>query len=692
MGASVGRLADRSPNFGYLSAYEPLLATCGAAAEAYVYSDPNAALFKARLFGETLATYLVRRIGVSVQGTRQVDRVRALAREGVLAPEIRTWMDWLRDTGNRAVHNSYADVRDALRAVEYCFNLGDWLHRAQRPDDTAHRVFVPPREPVDPDAVPSPLPERDQRDLAALNEQIELYERRLTDARLRFDDTDRLERERRARAEAEAELARAATAQEALQRVVEELNAEVDRLRPAFAEAAAEPLSTADRDEFVESAQRAARPPLTEAQVRSEIDRLLSAAGWVLQDVNELNLYGGTGVAVREVSTAAGRADYLLYVDRRLVGVLEAKREGADLSTARDRPTGMPTASPRPSRCRRGARRCPSSTSPTGTSSAFVNLLDPDPRVPAGLRRAPARNDRALDARGRAGPRPADAQGATARPARNTARQDPLRPAQIEAVKGLERSLARDDPRALIQMATGAGKTYTVVASSYRLLKHARATRVLFLVDRNNLGRQATVEFANYVTPDDGRRFTDLYRAATGRCRDAGVGQRRGQHNPAVWKTLTGEPVLDVDDDDPALDRYDLVESPVEVSYNAELPPEAFDLIVVDECHRSIYGRWRAVLEYFDAHIVGLTATPVGADLRLLPPEPGQRVHVRAGGRGQGQRRLRRLPDPYGDRRARRVDPGRDRRAGPRPQDPERAVPAAGRATSTTRPPSSGAR
>ena len=612
MGASVGRLADRSPNFGHLSQYEPLLATCGAAAEAYVYNDPNAALFKARLFGETLATYLVRRIGVSVHGDRQVDRIRALAREGVLAPEIRTWMDWVRDTGNRAVHNSYADVRDALRAVEYCFNLGDWLHRAQRPDDSTHRVFVPPREPVEPGVASGPLPERDQRDLAALNQQIVLYERRLTDARLRFDDTDRLERERRARAQAETELARAAAAQAALQRAVEELNAEVERLRPAFADAAAEPLSTAARDDFVESAQRAARPPLTEAQVRSEIDRLLTAAGWVLQDVNELNLYAGTGVAVREVSTGAGRADYLLYVDRRLVGVLEAKREGGDLSTAQgqaDRYAHGLTVAQQVSAWR---APLPFQYVSDGNEFRLVNLLDPDPRsrrvfalhqpetIARWMREADQDPDRpTLRARLRDLPgTPLD--------------EDPLRPAQIDAVRGLERSLARDDPRALIQMATGAGKTYTVVASSYRLLKHARATRVLFLVDRNNLGRQATVEFANYVTPDDGRRFTDLYPvqrlAGAGMLDSASVVVSTIQR---VWKTLTGDPVLNVDDDDPALDEYDLVESPVEVSYNGELPPEAFDLIIVDECHRSIYGRWRAVLEYFDAHIVGLTATPV---------------------------------------------------------------------------------
>ena len=610
MGAPVGLLADRSPNFGHLSSYEPLLASCGAAAEAYVYTDPNAALFKARLFGETLATYLIRRIGVSVHGDRQVDRIRALARDGVVTPEIRNWFDWVRDTGNRAVHNSYADVRDAFRAVEYCFNLGDWLHRAQRPDDTAHRVFAPPRDPVEP-GLSAPLPAGDQRNLAALTEQIALYEQRLTDARLRFDETDRLERERRAREEADAELARAAEAQASLQRAVDELNAEIEQLRPAFTAATPKPLSAVDRDEFVESAQRAARPPLTEAQVRTEIDRALTAAGWVVQDASEMNLHHA-GVAVREVSTAAGRADYMLYVEEKLVGVLEAKREGAALSVAPRLAARSGGGRPRAQQVTAWRVPLPFQYVSDGNEVRFVSRLDPDPRSrrvfavhrPETVARWMREAEEAPDSptlRARL----AELRGVPLDPA-------PLRPAQVDAIEGLERSLGRDDPRALIQMATGAGKTYTVVASSYRLLKHAGAIRVLFLVDRNNLGRQTTIEFANYVTPDGGRRFTDLYPvqrlAGAGMLDSASVVVSTIQR---VWKTLTGQAVPDVDDDDPALDRYDLTDNPVEVSYNADLPPEAFDLIVVDECHRSIYGRWRAVLEYFDAHIVGLTATPV---------------------------------------------------------------------------------
>jgi len=185
-----------------------------------------------------------------------------------------------------------------------------------------------------------------------------------------------------------------------------------------------------------------------------------------------------------------------------------------------------------------------------------------------------------------------------------------LRPAQIEAVTGIERSLAEQRfDRSLVQMATGAGKTFTAVTSSYRLLKHGGFRRVLFLVDRNNLGDQTLREFQNYATPDDGRRFTELYNVD----KLTGAGMVGSSHVvistiQRVYAALRGQQVADVDD--PNVDDF-TPDAPVEVVYNAQMPPEAFDLVIVDEAHRSIYGVWRGVLEYFDAHVVGLTATPV---------------------------------------------------------------------------------
>src|SRR5699024_9792489 len=325
-----------------------------------------------------------------------------------------------------------------------------------------------------------------------------------------------------------------------------------------------------------------------------------------------MNLTAAQGVAVREVSTAVGRADYLLYVDRCLVGVIEAKREGADLTAAQAQAARY--ASGLTNSQMLSARRAtlPFQYVCDGNETRFFNDLDPDARS----RRLFAIQQPATLARWitEAGE---DQQAPTLRARlrrlpRTFLDNGPLRPAQERAIKGLEASLAKDDPRALIQMATGAGKTYTVVAEIYRLIKQARANRSMFLVDRNNLGRQARTEFSNYRPPDDGRKFTELY----------GVDQLSGAQMfdsskvvistiQRLWMALTGREVPAPDTDDSALDRYDLIDGPAEVAYNPDLPPEAFDFIVVDECHRSIYGKWRAVLEYFDAHLIGLTATPV---------------------------------------------------------------------------------
>ena len=184
-----------------------------------------------------------------------------------------------------------------------------------------------------------------------------------------------------------------------------------------------------------------------------------------------------------------------------------------------------------------------------------------------------------------------------------------LRAAQFDAVANIEKSLAaQTHSRSLVQMATGAGKTRMAVTESYRLIKYGGFDRVLFLVDRNNLADQTLREFRDYTTPNDGRRFTDLYNVD--KLTSAGmIGSSKVVISTIqrVFSVLRGNEVAE--DDDPDVDEF-TPDAPVEADYSPSLPPEAFDLIIVDECHRSIYGVWRSVLEYFDAHILGLTATP----------------------------------------------------------------------------------
>lgn len=348
-----------------------------------------------------------------------------------------------------------------------------------------------------------------------------------------------------------------------------------------------------------------------EARARKLIDEQLNAAGWLVQDRKDLNLFAGPGIAVREVIMAAGhgRVDYLLYVDKKVVGVIEAKPVGTTLSGVEWQSamyaTGLPEAHVK--RAITIAGRLPFVFEASGTETHFTNGYDPSPRArrifaipqPTTLARRvreAAENPNAPTWRARVHDVP-------------DLDRSSLRPAQIDAVEGVERSLREQRfSRSLIQMATGAGKTYTAVTEAYRLLTYGGFNRVLFLVDRNNLADQTFAEFQNYRAPGDGRRFTELYPVAklssAGMLASSSVVISTIQR---VHRVLQGK---EVDDrDDPGIDDF-VPDTPVSVSYNPAMPPEAFDLVIVDEAHRSIYGVWRGVLEYFDAHVVGLTATP----------------------------------------------------------------------------------
>ncbi|MCG3224330.1 MAG: DEAD/DEAH box helicase family protein, partial [Candidatus Heimdallarchaeota archaeon] len=187
-----------------------------------------------------------------------------------------------------------------------------------------------------------------------------------------------------------------------------------------------------------------------------------------------------------------------------------------------------------------------------------------------------------------------------------------LRECQVKAIKNLEQSFSEARPRALIQMATGSGKTYTAVSSVYRLIKYAKAKRVLFLVDRRSLGEQALREFEQYVTPDDGRKFKELYNIQLLKSNALDkISKVTITTIQRFFSMLKGEEDIDEDLENQSLFTYSAGdESPIDIEYNSNIPIETYDFIIVDECHRSIYNKWRQVLEYFDSFIIGLTATP----------------------------------------------------------------------------------
>ncbi len=338
-----------------------------------------------------------------------------------------------------------------------------------------------------------------------------------------------------------------------------------------------------------------------EQKARDNIDRQLAACGWNLQNKQQINLFAGCGVAVREYQTSAGPADYILFVDQKPVGVIEAKKEeeGHKLTVVEEQSTEYAASK------LKYLDNAPLNFvyESTGILTHFTDYRDPKPRArevftfhrPETFREW-LKKDKSL--RG----------GLLAIPALP---EPGLRDCQIRAIKTLEQSFRDNRPRALIQMATGSGKTYTAITFIYRLLKYADAKRVLFLVDTKNLGEQAEQEFLSYLPNDDNRKFTELYnvqRLKSGYvATDSQVCISTIQR---LYSILKGEELNEsAEETNPGEIQWGKRE-PLPVVYNEKVPLEFFDFVVIDECHRSIYNIWKQVIEYFDAFLIGLTATP----------------------------------------------------------------------------------
>lgn len=357
-----------------------------------------------------------------------------------------------------------------------------------------------------------------------------------------------------------------------------------------------------------------------EQKARIEIDRMLGEAGWLIHDFKDANIHACRGVAIREfpLKSGHGEADYLLYVDGQASGVIEAKPAGYTLSGVEIQSDkykhGLPEALPA------WFRPLPFCYQSTGIETHFTSGLDPEPRSRDvfSFHRPETLADWLMDARPtEPGVAAEDSPVWTPISFRSRLRcmpplhSDGLWPAQFRAIGNLEKSLAADRPRSLVQMATGSGKTFTAVSFIYRQLKFANARRVLFLVDRANLGRQTLKEFQQYQSPYTPFKFTEEYIVnhlqsnrldSTARVCICTI-QR-------LYSILRGEELAPELEEESLFDHQSLFREPPPVVYNPAIPPETFDLIVTDECHRSIYNLWRQVLEYFDGFLVGLTATP----------------------------------------------------------------------------------
>ena len=340
-----------------------------------------------------------------------------------------------------------------------------------------------------------------------------------------------------------------------------------------------------------------------EQRAREVIDRKLLQSGWIIQDVKSLNPMAAMGVAVREFPTSTGEVDYALFVEGVPVGVVEAKKSeaGENITAVEKQSARYANSSFKWVKCEYSIRFAYEATDKLTRFTDYADIKYRSrkvfsfhrPETLAALLKQPdtLRNNMKHFP-------PLDTTG--------------FRQCQITAIQNLDASFAHNKPRALVQMATGAGKTFTAITSVYRLLKYGKMNRVLFLVDTRSLGEQAEREFLAYRPNDDPRSFSQIY----------GVHRLKSAYIPEgvqvcistiqrMYSILKGEE-LDASAEETSFYEYVTADTkaPKDVVYNAKYPPEFFDCIIVDECHRSIYNVWSQVLEYFDAFIVGLTATP----------------------------------------------------------------------------------
>ncbi len=340
-----------------------------------------------------------------------------------------------------------------------------------------------------------------------------------------------------------------------------------------------------------------------EAKAREIIDSKLIEAGYVVQDMDRLNIKASLGVVVREFPSNSGPIDYLIFIDGKPIGVIEAKETNkaenltaVELQSKKYAESGLLHV--------KNEVNIRFAYEATDIITRFTDYKDIKYRSrevfsfhkPETLKKWLEDEDTL----------------------RNNLKKFPafdttgFRDCQTQAIMNLEKSFAENRPRALVQMATGAGKTFTAITNTYRLLKFAKAKRILFLVDTKNLGEQAEEEFRRYKPTDDARLFPELYNV----CR------LNSPHIPdnthicistiqRMYSILSGNEMddaleIDLEDYNPS----DKEKQPKTVNYNAKYPPEFFDFVIIDESHRSIYNIWQQVLDYFDAFLIGLTATP----------------------------------------------------------------------------------
>ena len=594
-----------STNFAHLRRYDDQLSRLGLLAERYFPDDPNTALIKLRQLGERLAQQAASRFGLftSLEET-QLALIRRLELDGQIEREVADLFHGLRKAGNDATHGLQDSHASALSSLKIAWQLGVWFHRTFEDPGFRSGPFRPPQPPVDESAELKQELARLQSALDSFRANEGLISQQLSAA--------------------ETQLQQALGEQQQWEQLAEQVEADKATLEvqlKALQNAASQQTPAVSMGVRNAARKAASSIELDEAATRQLIDGQLRQAGWEA-DSQALRHGKGTrpqknrNLAIAEWPTSSGPADYVLFVGLTPVAAVEAKRANTDVAGklpqaeryCRDFKSSEETELKAQGWGPEGECQIPFAFSSNGRR--FLNQF----RTKSGIWFRDLRRADNL-----AGPleRWYSPEGLKAlmrqdvdRANQNLRREPfsfgfPLRPYQRRAIEATEAAIASGQRDIMLTMATGTGKTKTCVALIYRLLKSGRFRRVLFLVDRSELGTQAADAFKE-TRMESLQSFADIYGIKK-------LGEREPESDTRVHiatvQAMVQRLLLGSEDDKPTVDTY--------------------DLIVVDECHRGYLldrdlserelgfrdfndyvSKYRRVLEMFDAVKIGLTATP----------------------------------------------------------------------------------
>ncbi|MBR2815043.1 MAG: type I restriction-modification system endonuclease [Reyranella sp.] len=583
----------------------------GALAERYFRDDPSTCLYKIRQFAELLAKLIAARHGL-YEGERDTfdETLRRLRLDRVLPREVADVFHRVRILGNAAVHEAAGGHVEALNALKFARQLGVWFYRTYAKEPAFKPgPFTPPVEPVDA--------------TAALKAEIEVLRRKVEESESAAARAQReAGEEARARESIEQRLKREVEERAVWEQLAQESQAEKNEIaaRLSAVRAAAERAPRIEAVQYLQAGvEAAAQIDLDEGATRERIDQQLRDRGWQA-DTKKLRFSEGTrptkgqNMAIAEWPTASGPADYALFVGLELVGMVEAKRQRKNVSTAVDQSERYSKAVASPeggSFCGGpwGDYRVPFVFASNGR--AYLRQIETESGIWFRDTRRNANHRRALidwpTPQGLAELLLVNQDAATE--ALDELPFDfgfPLRDYQEKAIKEVEAALAEDKRKMLLAMATGTGKTKLAIAMLYRLLTTKRFRRICFVVDRSALGEQAAGEFTTTKVVS-GKAFADIF-------------------GLKALKDIEPEPDTKVH----ICTIQGLVKRVLYAADSSEAPPvDQYDLVVVDECHRGYLldrelsdselgfrsqddyiSKYRRVLDYFDAVKIGLTATP----------------------------------------------------------------------------------